>query len=675
MPGYAWSRSLYESALPGAGYSCSPMHDLDPIDPSNLDQEFGPGTDFFRFANGGWLDANPVPPEYGSWGSFNEVHVRNEQLLHDLLVGPVSDEDLSPRGVAGRYFASGMDTASVKEAGVEPIQQLLDQASGLNSVDDLRAFAAKLHAIGGSFLFGLYVTPDFEDSERYLLYLGQGGLGLPDRDYYLRDDDRSVELRDSYAAHVAAQLVNLGVAGGEATSSARAILDFETRLAEPSYTATQLRDVDLTTNKYSRADLLDVMPSFDLTGYLDAIYAVGAKSVNLDNPGFFRAVDSILEATDSAVLQAYATWHVIRATASALPSVFEDEAFSFYGKALGGQQQQKERWRRVLTAAGGEIGESVARVYVDAAFGADAKARCEEMVDGLVVAMGGAIRALTWMSDDTKAEALEKLAGFTYKIGYPDKWKGTEGLEIDRGPWAANRLRSREHEFAREIAKLGDPVDETEWAMPAHVVNAYYHPLRNEIAFPAGILQPPFFYADADDAVNYGAIGAVIGHEITHGFDDQGSRFDSEGHLRDWWTEDDRAEFDRRADAVVAQFDAYVAADDLNVNGRLTLGENIADLGGISIALSALLATFGDGDPGLIDGYTAEQRFFLAFGTVWRQNYTDEYLRLIVNTNAHAPSMFRCNGTLANLEAFAAAFELDETSTLMRKSEERVKIW
>ena len=651
------------------------MSDPVPIDPANLDTAAAPGTDFFRFANGGWLDANPVPPEYGSWGSFNEVHVRNERLLHDLLVGPVRDDDLSPRGMSGRYFASGMDVALIDEIGIAPIQPLLDRAEAISSIDDLRALAASLHAVGASILFGMYVAPDFEDSERYLLYVGQGGLGLPDRDYYLRDDDRSVELRDLYRAHVAAQLRNLGMDDGDAASGAIAILDFETRLAEPSYAAAQLRDVDLTTNKYMRADLSGVMPSFDLAGYLDAIHADGAASINLDNPGFFEELDRILDSASPDLLRAYVKWHIIRAMASGLPSLFEDEAFSFYGKALGGQQQQKERWRRVLAAATGEIGESVSRVYVDAAFSPEARARCEEMVDGLVVAMGGSIRALTWMSDDTKAEALDKLAGFSYKIGYPDKWKGTEGLEIDRGPWVVNRLRIREYEFAREIAKLEDAVDETEWSMPAHVVNAYYHPLRNEIAFPAGILQPPFFYVDADDAVNYGAIGAVIGHEITHGFDDQGSRFDSDGHLRDWWTPADRTEFDRRADVVVAQFDAYPAADDLNVNGRLTLGENIADLGGLSIALAALEQTFDDGEPGLIDGYTPAQRFFLAFGSIWRQNYTEKYLRLLVNTNPHAPAKFRCNGTLANLGSFAEAFDLDGQATLMRKIEDRVVIW
>ena len=651
------------------------MNTPHPLEPSHRDPSVDPGDDFFRFANGGWLAENPVPPEYGSWGSFHEVTVRNELLLRDLLEaaaeGPGDD---SPAGVAGRYFASGMDEDQIAAAGTKPLAQWLERIDAVSGGDDLRALAAELHPLGVGMLFGSYVVPDFEDSERYLLYVNQGGLGLPERDYYLRDDARSRELLERYRAHVAAQLQNLGDDADAAGRAAADIVAFETSLAEHSYTAEQLRDVDLTLNKHTRAELVPLMPIFDLPAYLDAIGAASAGAVNLNNPGFFEHLDTVLAETDTEVLRAYCRWHLVRATASALPPAFEDEAFEFYGKVLGGQKAQKERWRRVLAAATGEVGEPVSRLYVEAAFGPEAKARCEELVAGLVVAMGESIKSLEWMSDETKAEALAKLEGFGYKIGYPDKWKGTDGLDLDSGPWVANRLRAREFEFRRNVAKLGDPVDETEWAMPAHVVNAYYHPVRNEIAFPAGILQPPFFYAEADDAVNYGAIGAVIGHEITHGFDDQGSRFDATGNLRNWWTDDDRAEFERRADVVALQFDGFAVADDLNVNGRLTLGENIADLGGLSIALEALRATFAGEAPEEIDGYSAEQRFFLSFGTIWRQNYTDEYLRLLVTTDPHSPSMFRCNGTLANMAEFADAFGVTE-GPMSRPAEERAEIW
>ena len=652
------------------------MSHVAPLDPKNMDVGAGAGVDFFRFANGGWLDANPVPPEYGSWGSFREVQVGNEILLRRLLDEAASDvRDRASSDIAGRYFASGLDTDTIDAAGIDPLRPWLSRIEAVDSVDDLRSLAVELHPYGVRMLFGWYVAPDFEDSDRYLLYLLQGGLGLPDRDYYLRKDDRSIELRNLYRAHISTQLQNLGDGEDEAGRQGAAILDLETALAAPSYTAAQRRDVDLTTNKVARRDLAAVMLRFDLVAYLDGIEATGAASVNLENPGFFTELDRILHETPIEVWRAYARWHLIRATASALPAAFEDESFSFYGKALAGEQRQKKRWRRVLAAATGEIGESVSRLYVDAAFSAEAKIRCEQMVDGLVTAMGESIRTLDWMSDETKVEALAKLDGFTYKIGYPDRWKGSEGLEIDRAAWVVNRLRSRAFESAREIAKLDDPVDETEWGMPAHVVNAYYHPIRNEVVFPAGILQPPFFYADADDAVNYGAIGAVIGHEITHGFDDQGSRFDAAGHLRNWWSDADRAEFERRADVVVDQFDSYVVAEDMTINGRLTLGENIADLGGMKLAFNALARILdGDQRPS-IDGYTSEQRFFLSFGTIWRQNYTEEYLRLLVNTDPHSPSRFRCNGTLANLDAFAEAFDLDSETPMMHPRDERAEIW
>lgn len=645
-----------------------------PLDPADRDPAADPATDFFRFANGGWLDANPVPPEYGSWGSFHEVQVRNEDLLHRLLEEARDADEGTPDAVAGRYYASGMDTGSIEAEGTAPLESYLARIGAVESVSDLRELAVALHPVSARILFGMYVAPDFEDSDRYLLYVTQGGLGLPERDYYLRDDERSKSLRDRYVAHVAAQLQNLGLARDAAGADAASILAFETELAEVSYTAEQLRDVDLTLNKVTRDDLGGVMPGFDLVAYLDAVGADRVVAVNLNNPDFFSSLDEILAKTPVDVLRAYARFHLIRSTASGLSSAFEDEAFDFYGKALGGQQQQKVRWKRVLAAATNEVGEPVSQLYVAAAFSPAAKARCEELVEHLVTAMERSIRSLQWMSDATKQQALEKLAGFSYKIGYPDRWKGTEGLELVDGPWIVNRLAARAFEFGRDIAKLDQPVDDTEWAMPAHIVNAYYHPVRNEIAFPAGILQPPFFFADADDAVNYGAIGAVIGHEITHGFDDQGSRFDSIGNLRNWWTAEDRAEFERRADVVVDQFDGYAVADDLNVNGRLTLGENIADVGGLSIAYHALMNALDGARPEEIDGLTPQQRFFLSYGSIWRQNYTDEYLRLLVNTDPHAPSMFRCNGALANTPEFAEAFSIGE-GPMQRPDDRRAQIW
>ena len=433
--------------------------------------------------------------------------------------------------------------------------------------------------------------------------------------------------------------------------------------------------MDLVINRMT-VDALDAhSPGFELAPYLTAIGADRVSEMNVDNPGFFAAIGEILGSADATTLRAYATSHLLRATASSLPGEFETEQFRFYGTTLGGQQEQKPRWKRVLRAATAEIGELVGRLYVAEAFGEEAKRRALAMVDHLLSAMATSIRHLEWMSEETKAAALEKLDGFTPKIGYPDAWRSYDGLELGDGPWAAARLAARRFEYARQIRKLDEPVDPNEWSMAPHEVNAYYHPLRNEIVFPAGILQPPFFDSAADDAVNYGGIGAVIGHEITHGFDDMGSRFDAEGHFRNWWTAEDRGEFERRADVVADQYTGYTVLDGLAVNGRLTLGENIADLGGVTIALAALREALEENGRIVIAGLTPEQRFFLSNARVWRSVETDEYLRLRVSTDPHSPPEFRCNGVLANLEAFADAFGIAADAPMMRPVEMRAKIW
>jgi putative endopeptidase len=646
------------------------------IDTALFDPNISASDDFYRHVNGGWLDSNPVPSEYGSWGAPQIVHARNQEVLHQLLEDAAARTQ--PRGSAGQmvgdYFAAAMDEAAIAAAGVEPLASHLALIEDARSIADVRDIVRDLQPRGASPLHSLGVAPDFEDSDSYLVYVSQGGLGLPERDYYLRDDEQSATLRQQYVAHIANQLGNLGDAEERAQEAAERILALETRLAEASYTAEQLRDVRLTMNRYDVAALDGLMPAFGLSGYVSDL-GVTSATVSVDNPGFFQALDATLADTPMKTLREYLRWHVIRAFARALPPAFEVEAFDFYGKTLGGQQEMQPRWKRVLNAASADIGELVARLYVDAAFSAQAKKRCEEMVDHLLSAMGRAIRSVEWMTEATREEALRKLDGFNYKIGFPDEWRDYSGLVIERGSYIENRMRCEAFEFTRQMSRLGEPVDRGEWAMPAHVVNAYYHPLLNEIVFPAGILQPPFFYADADDAVNYGAIGAVIGHEITHGFDDQGSHFDANGQLRDWWTEADRAEFARRAQVLVDQFDEYAVLDDLHVNGRLTLGENIADFGGLKIAHDALREALDGSAGATIDGFSPEQRFFLSWATVWRTSYTDEYLRLIVKTDPHSPARARVNSPLSNLAAFAAAFGIDEASPMARSAEVRAHIW
>jgi putative endopeptidase len=648
------------------------MEFVDHLDLSAFDPSTSPGEDFYRHINGGWLDANPVPAEHPAWGAFFEVHVRNEGILHELLIE--SAEDPGAEGSASRmvgdYFASGMDEEAIARVGIEPLRPLLDAIEDVTDVDSLRETMQKLRPVGVGALHSLSIGPDFEDPDKYLVYVGQGGLGLPERDYYLRDDDRSLALVAAYVDHVAAQLGNLGVGG---KPEAEQILALEKRLAEASLPSDVIRKAEVRYNRRDVEDLDDLMPRFGLQRYLRGL-DVTSESVSLDNVDFFGALDEAISETSFETIRVYLKWHLVRAFASSLPPEFEDEAFDFYSRKLGGQKEPRERWTRILNAASSDIGEQVARLYVDAAFSPEAKERCEQLVDGLVEAMGRSIRNLDWMTDETKEAALTKLAGFGYKIGYPDEWRDYSGLDIERESFVDNRMNSTTFEFDREMGRLDQPVDKGEWAMPAHVVNAYYHPMLNEIVFPAGILQPPFFYADADDAVNYGGIGAVIGHEITHGFDDNGSQFDAEGRRRNWWTDEDRKAFEERAEVLVQQFNGYRVNDDQTVNGRLTLGENIADLGGLKIAYDAFVHALSGDEPDM-GGMSPKQRFFVSYATVWRMNYTEEYQRMLVNVDVHSPNQFRTNGPVSNFPPFAETFGVDEDSPMRVAAGERAAIW
>jgi putative endopeptidase len=648
----------------------------DPVfDSGDSDPSVSPADDFYRFANGGWLDGNPVPPEYGAWGAAHEVHVRNEAVLHEILkdAATSSPDRGSVQGVVGSYFSSGMDTDTIEDLGLTPIQPWLDRINAIETLSDLGEVVADFHRIGVGVIFGVSVIPDFDEPTMNLLYLDQGGLGLPDRDYYLREDDRSRDLIVAYGDHIETMFALTGLGGD--MEIADTILRIETAIAEASYTNVEMRDVELITNRHDMASVGLLMPRFNLPAYLRRIGAGNESTINVDNVDLYPRLDAMLEQTTLDDWKLYLTWHLLRSTAPALPEGFETEAFDFYGRTLGGQQQQRDRWKRVLAAGSGDIGQLISQLYVAENFSPESKAAMEDLVDHLIIAMAERLRTLPWMSDATRAEALLKLDGFGYKIGYPDVWRDYSTLEIADDRWLENRVAASRFEFDRQIGKLGQPVDPHEWSMAPHIVNAYYHPLRNEIVFPAGILQTPFFDLDADDAANYGAIGSVIGHEITHGFDDQGSKFDATGQMRDWWEEDDAAEFERRAKIVVEQFNEYEVEEGLHVNGELTLGENIADLGGLKIALSALLAAQDDESAELVAGLTPEQRFYIAYARAWRQNYTEEYLRLLVNSDPHSPSHFRCNGPLSNLSSFADAFDIPDDSPAMRPVVERADIW
>ncbi len=647
----------------------------DPLDPSLWDEGIPTAEDFYHHVNAKWLAANPVPAEYPMWGAFLELDHRNKELTRRLLedaaaAGP--DGDFIER-LVGDFYASGMDETGIAAAGTDALRPYLERIDEVASVEDLRALNLAFHRGGFGALFGIAVEADFEDAEVYLGYLGQAGLGLPERGYYLNDDERSVGLREAYRTHIARQLGNLGIGPSDAGVAAERILAFERRLAEASLSPEQQRDPTITLNRVAVATLDDLMPGYRLGAYVAEVGVTGA-AVSVDNADFFRELDRALAETEPGVLRDILRWHLVRATASSMAPAFEEEHFAFYGRILAGQQEQQPRWKRIVEASSADIGEAVAQLFVRATFPPEAKARVEELVRHLLAAMGRAIHANGWMTAATRDQALAKLAGFHFKIGYPDTWRDYSTLSVARTGYLANRLAASAFEMRRQLGRLGRSMDKGEWMMPAHVVNAYYHPLRNEIVFPAGILQPPFFYADADDAVNYGAIGTVIGHEITHGFDDTGSRFDAAGALRDWWTVEDRTEFERRAAMIVDQFDGYVVVDDVHVNGRLTLGENIADLGGIAIALDAMHEAVVPDAPA-IAGLTPDQRFFLAYATQWRMGYTEAASRMLANVDTHSPSRFRVNGPLSNTPAFAAAFEIPDDAPMVRAGDRRARVW
>ena len=646
-----------------------------PIDRASWDASVSPADDFYTHVNGAWLTEHPVPPEYGAYGAFHEVNQRNQELLHRLLheAADHPGEDGSVRHKVGDYFMAGTDEATIEAAGIGPLRPLLARIDAIESVGDLRALAPDLERHGVGALYAVGILPDFEHADAYLVYVDQGGLGLPDRDYYLGEDERSVAILDGYRAHVAAQLRNVGVDDTDAAGAAEAILAFERRLAAASLTAVQRRDPTLTLNRHTLEQLDELMPSFGLAGFVREIGGT-QPTVSVDCPDFFRELEAALAETPVATLRHYLRWHLVKSYASSLPKAIEDEAFAFYGTLLGGQQEQKPRWKRVLDIASQDIGELVSQLYVDEAFPPAAKDRCEHLVDHLLSAMGTAIRTNPWMTAETREEALGKLAGFSFKIGYPDEWRDYSSFVPVHTSFAENRMRAAQFEHDRQFGRLGQPVDKGEWLLPPHIVNAYYHPLLNEIVFPAGILQPPFFWADADDAVNYGGIGTVIGHEITHGFDDQGSQFDRDGALRNWWTEEDRTEFMRRAQVLVEQFNASPVADDVTVNGQLTLGENIADLGGVAIAYNALQEALHGSAP-LVDGMTPAERFFASYASIWRTNYTDAYARMMANVDPHSPGRYRANIPLANFPPFAATFGIPEGSLMALPDTERARIW
>jgi len=646
------------------------------LNPANLDTTVKPCEDFYQFANGGWLKAHTLPSDKSRYGSFEEVSDYNREILRQILEETSRKQDWKPGSVqqkVGDFYTSGMSEAAIEKQGITPLKPYLARIAALKEAKELPTFLAKWHSEGLGGGFGFHVSQDAKNSTRYMASLGQGGTGLPDRDYYLKDDARSKGIREKYEIHVAKMFELMGEKPEQARLDAAKVLKLETKLAQAQWSRVELRDPVKRYNKRTPDEVQKEAPGFDWKGYFAAR---GAKleDLNLSTPSFFQAFGQLTQEVPVAEWRTYLRWHLVSATASLLPKAFGDESFAFNGKVLNGVPAQEERWKRIQGATDRTVGEALGQLYVAKAFSPEAKKKVLEMVENLRAALRERIVGLDWMGEATKAQAIRKLEAFGVKMGYPDKWK-TYAFDVKRNDYFGNVRRAASWRIRENLGKLGKPIDRTEWGMTPPTVNAYYSPTMNEIAFPAGILQPPFFDPKADDAVNYGAIGWVIGHEMTHGFDDSGSQFDAEGNLKNWWTEADKKAYQARTDLVVKQYDAYEPLPGERVNGKLTVGENIADLGGLKIAFAAWKKSLGGKPAPAIDGFTGEQRFFLGAAQVWRNHIRNEALSVRLKTDPHSPGRQRVIGPLSNLPEFFEAFDCGEGSPMKRPAAERPAIW
>jgi putative endopeptidase len=648
------------------------------IDLNYIDLAIRPPDDFFRYVSGIWLDTVQIPADRARYGAFDALRDLAEQRLRAIIDDLSRSQDL-PAGSDARRIAdlynSFMNDARAEAQGLKPLQSELARIDALEDKRDIPALIAHLTVLGVAVPIEPDVNQDARESTCYAVYLSQGGLGLPDRDYYLKDEDERLKgFRNEYLKYVEKMLT---MAGQEnADKAARTILDLETGLARVQWTKVENRDPVKTYNKTEIARLPNVVAGYDWKEYFVAT-DIGDKVgyVIVRQPTFFDGFSKLLDGTPLSVWKAYFKWHLLEAYAPYLDKRFVDQEFAFSGATLRGIPENRPRWKRGVALVQESIGEGLGRLYVAKHFPPEYKTRMQALVQNLLTAYRQSIETLTWMGPETKREALAKLAKFTPKIGYPDKWIDYSALAVDKDDLVGNVMRARRFEYNRQIAKLGRPIDHGEWGMTPQTVNAYYNPLMNEIVFPAAILQPPFFNPAADDAVNYGGIGAVIGHEISHGFDDQGSQYDGDGNLRDWWTKDDHDKFAERTRALVTQYSVYSPLPGYNVNGELTLGENIADNSGLAIAYKAYRISIGDAKAPVIEGLTGDQRLYMGWAQVWRSKARDAEVVRLLKVDPHSPAMFRCNGSLVNQSAFYAAFGVKEGDKMFVPPEKRVIIW
>jgi putative endopeptidase len=673
------------AGLLAAGMMAFTLPVIDPpvrkfIDPANMDMSVRPGDNFYDYANGKWLATNPIPASKTRWGSFNILADKSLDAMKVLLTEAAQTTNKGRvQQMVGDFYASGMDSVQIEKLGFEPIRSEINRIEQAPTKAALFAELAALRTRGTGMLFGFGVSPDRKNVAKYLPQFGQGGLTLPDRDYYLKNDARSQRIRDAFRDNLTRMFGLIGEEPTRASQNADMILRLETALAKANLPRVELRDPYKTYNKLTVSQFDALTPMFaEATGgwksQMSKLGAPGQDTVMVQNPAFYRSLDSLLGATPIEEIKLYMRWNVLRDAAPYLSSAFVKQAFAF-SSVLSGQKEQTPRWQRMSSQIDRQLSDLLGQLYVQKYFRPEAKARMLVLVDNLEASFRDHIKALDWMSAETRTRALAKLSAFKRKIGYPDTWKSYDGLQISRTDFYNNVKNASQWAYNYNVRKLGKPVDKTEWGMTAPTINAQYSPVNNDITFPAAILQFPFFDFEADDAINYGGIGAVIGHEMTHGFDDSGRQYDADGTLRDWWTKSDADNFKQRADRVAAQFSGYKVLDSLSVNGRLTLGENLADLGGLAIAYDAFKKTKQGRSKDKIDGFTADQRFFLSWAQVWRANTRDETTAQLIVTDPHSPGIYRCNGPVTNIDAWYAAFDVKPGDKLYKPAPDRIRVW
>lgn len=665
---------LLASALSLIAQSTPAPKSASGIELGAMDRSEQPCMDFYQFACGNWRKNNPVPADRSRWGRFDELSERNNEVLHQILENvKVADAKRSTADrQTGDFYASCMDEAGIVEKGSKPVQSLLDEIARTPNKAGITDHLITLHRRNITAFFSIDAEQDAKDATKMIAGLDQAGLSLPDRDYYLKTDAASVELRAKFVAHVHKMFELLGDSAQVAGAKAAVILRMETDLAKRSLDLVSRRDPNKIYHKYSIQELISLSPGIDWMKFFAGIGLPGLANLNVAVPPFVRQIESVLVQNSLDDLKTYLSWNVLSTAAPLLATPFEQEDWQFFSKTLSGAQQQRPRWKRCVSQTDTLLGDALGQKFVERTFGAEGKQRTLAMVREIETSMERDIQSLDWMSAETKKQALTKLHAITNKIGFPDKWKDYSSVQIARDDALGNFFRLREWQVGYELSKIGKPVDKTEWSMSPPTVNAYYNAQMNDINFPAGILQPPFYANAADAAVNYGAIGAVIGHELTHGFDDEGRQFDATGNLQDWWTAQDGKAFERRADCIAEQYGQYTSVEDVRLNGRLTLGENVADNGGVRLALMSLARVMGDKRE-TVDGYTLEQRFFIGYGQSWCENMRPELARMLANVDPHSPGRFRVNGVLSNSPEFQKAFSCKAGQLMMRKP--ACRIW